>query len=117
MVGRHDWSGEILSVQPRIRLTRAFDERALSYFGYVLRIRGELNDEDREFAVAIGKAAQEKHGYPVGDRASGKGVPVADPRLETAELYKISSLKLLAPGQNRRTVLPRSWTWPHKPRF
>lgn len=32
------WSGRIIAVQPRIRLTRSFDERYHSYQGYVLRI-------------------------------------------------------------------------------
>lgn len=32
------WSGRILAIQPRIRLTRSFDERHHSYHGYVLRV-------------------------------------------------------------------------------
>ncbi len=93
-----EWQGEIRSVQPRIRLNRSFDERSHSYLGYVLRIRGSLGGEAREFVVAIGKAAQEKHGFRAGDQVCGKGVPVADPRLETADFYKVSGLKVLARG-------------------
>ena len=58
-----EWQGEIRSVQPRIRLNRSFDERSHSYLGYVLRVRGTLDGEAREFVVAIGQAALEKHGF------------------------------------------------------
>jgi hypothetical protein len=40
-----DWEGEVLSVQPRIRLTRSFDQRSHSYLGYVLRMHGTLAGE------------------------------------------------------------------------
>ncbi len=87
------WQGQIRSVQPRIRLLRSFDQRVHNYLGFVLRVAGALEDEAREFVVAIGKGAQAKHGFQIGDQVSGKGVPVPDPRLETADLYKISGLK------------------------
>ena len=54
------WSGTITSVQPRIRLTRSYDQRSHSYLGYNLRIDGTVGDDDRrEFMVAVGKAAQD----------------------------------------------------------
>jgi len=90
-----DWKGEIFSVQPRIRLTRSFDQRSHSYLGYVLRIHGTLGGEAREFVVALGKSAHDKLQLRVGDRVSGLGERVADPRLETADLYKASGLKVL----------------------
>ena len=93
-----EWQGEIRSVQPRIRLNRSFDQRSHSYLGYVLQVRGSLDGEAGEFVVAIGKAAQEKHGFRAGDQVEGKGVPVADTRLETADLYKAGALKVLARG-------------------
>jgi len=73
------WSGELLGVQPRIRLTRSFDERTLSYLGYVLRIRGELGEEGLEFVVATGQAAQAKHGFRAGDQVVGASKPVSKP--------------------------------------
>jgi hypothetical protein len=88
------WQGELLSVQPRIRLMRSFDQRSHSYLGYILRIRGTVAGEAREFVVAIGKAAHEKHQFQSGDRVSGNGEPVEDARLETADLYKVSGLKV-----------------------
>lgn len=88
--------GEVLSVQPRIRLTRSFDQLGHTYLGYVLRVRGTLDGEAGELVVAIGKAAQAKHAFRAGDTVEGKGEPVPDKRLENADLYKISGLKLLA---------------------
>jgi hypothetical protein len=90
-----EWCGSILAVQPRIRLTRSFDERSHTYQGYVLRVNGSIDGDMREYIVAIGKAAQAKHGFEVGNVVSGEGVPVADPCLETAELYKVSRLRAL----------------------
>jgi hypothetical protein len=89
------WSGRIISVQPRIRLMRSFDERSHSYQGYVLRISGTIGDEPDEFQIALGKAAQAKHRFHAGMEASGQAVPVPDPRLETAGFYKASGLKIL----------------------
>jgi hypothetical protein len=58
------WSGRIISVQPRIRLMRSFDERSHSYLGYVLRVEGTIGDELGEFQIALGKATQAKHRFP-----------------------------------------------------
>ena len=74
---------------------RSFDQRSHSYLGYILRIRGTLAAEAREFAVALGKGAYEKHHFRVGDRVSGAGESVADSRLETADIYKASGLKII----------------------
>ena len=89
------WQGTVVSVQPRIRLTRSFDERHHSYLGYQLAVRGTVNNESREFVVAVGKAAHEKHSFHAGMTISGKSHPVADPRTEVAEFYKTSGLKVL----------------------
>lgn len=101
------WSGRILSIQPRIRLMRSFDERSHSYLGYVLRVEGEIGGEPGEFQVAIGKAAQAKHRFHAGMESSGQAVPVPDPRLETAGFYKASGLKILKdPGGQPQTGPP-----------
>ncbi len=84
-----------MSVQPRIRLTRSFDERGHSYLGYSLILEGVIDGEGREFSVGIGKAAQAKHAFRVGDETSGQGVPVADPRKEPVELYRASKLRVV----------------------
>ena len=89
------WSGRIVAVQPRIRLTRSFDERSHSYLGYVLRIDGTCGGEAGEFLIAVGEAAHEKHRFQTGMELSGSSVPVEDPRKETAALYKTSGLNVV----------------------
>lgn len=89
--------GTITSVQPRIRLTRSFDQRSHTYLGYVLRLEGDVGHEQRPFTIGIGKAAQEKHAFQVGHEVSGEGELPADPRAEPAELYKVSKLKVHVP--------------------
>jgi hypothetical protein len=93
--GKVSWSGRILGVQPRIRLLRSFDERHHSYLGYVLRIQGKIGEDTGEFMVAVGKAAHEKHRFQAGMEVSGRAAPVADPRLEAADCYKASGIKVL----------------------
>jgi hypothetical protein len=92
------WSGELIGVQPRIRLTRSFDQRSHTYQGYVLRVQGAISGEEREVLVAVGEAAHAQHQFRAGDRVSGEGVPVADARSEVAEFYKVSKLKVLERG-------------------
>ncbi len=92
------WSGRLVSVQPRIRLHRSFDERWHTYLGFALGIAGTIGDETREFSVGIGKAAQAKHAFHVGDVVQGASVPVPDPRTESVETYKASGLKVVEPS-------------------
>jgi hypothetical protein len=63
--------------------------------GYALGVKGTIDEENREFLIGIGKAAQAKHGFRVGDRASGQSLPVFDNRLEVVEFYKTSRLKII----------------------
>jgi hypothetical protein len=101
------WTGRIVSVQPRIRLTRSFDQRSHSYLGYCLIIDGVIGGEEGEFSVAIGQAAQAKHQFQVGDEVCGEAIPVADPRLEPVQYYKASKLKVLSrPDQKDETPPP-----------
>ena len=100
------WAGRIISVQPRIGLTRSFDQRYHSYSGYCLFLNGIAGDEEREFSVGIGKAAQAKHQFQVGDELSGEAVPVADPRREPVEFYRVSKLKVLTRGSCADTPPP-----------
>ncbi|MGD2178756.1 MAG: hypothetical protein PVG71_13150, partial [Anaerolineae bacterium] len=90
-----DWQGRVVSVQPRIRLWRSFDERGHRYLGYSLVLEGVIAGETREFSVGLGKVTQAKHAFRVGDEASGQGVPVADSRKEPVELYRASKLRVL----------------------
>jgi len=100
------WSGRIISVQPRIRLTRSFDERYHSNLGYVLRVTGQCDSHQDEFLVALGKKAHEKHQFSVGMELSGISVPVDDPCLETATFYKTSKIKILRESNSKETSPP-----------
>jgi hypothetical protein len=92
--GKVSWSGKIISIQPRIRLTRSFDQRSHSYLGFTLAIEGVLGGEERTFTVGIGKEAQAKHQFKAGEVMSGKSEEVRDPRGEVSEYYKTSELKI-----------------------
>jgi len=102
------FNGIILSVQPRIRLIRSFDERSHNYLGYSLFIRGSIDGTERDFSVGIGKAAQQKQQFCVGDEITGKCLPVADERLEPVEFYKVSKLKKIGHVDND-TSSPPPW--------
>lgn len=91
-----EWRGRVVAVQPRIQLMRSFDQRSHSYLGYVLRIQGTLGQETREFLVAVGKGAHEKHKFRNGGQVSGLGEAVTDSRLKLADVYKVSGLKILS---------------------
>jgi hypothetical protein len=93
-VDKVTWTGHIFSVQPRIRLTRSFDERGHSYLGYCLYLEGIIGDESRPFSVGIGPATQQKHQFQVGDEVSGESVPVADKRREPVETYRARKLRV-----------------------
>jgi hypothetical protein len=102
------WNGVLISVQPRIRLNRSFDQRSHTYLGYALTVRGSIGSEAREFLVGVGEGAHAKHHFRAGDAVSGDGLPVADPRLETVEFYKISNLKVTG-REVREETPPPSW--------
>jgi hypothetical protein len=89
------WEGKIVSIQPRIRLLRSFDQHNHSYLGYALRVNGMIGDEQGEFLVGIGKGAQAKHMFRAGDVVCGECQPIQDENLETVEFYKTSKLKVL----------------------
>lgn len=102
------WKGTLVAVQPRIRLMRSFDQRSHSYLGYMLRVDGTIDDEQREFTVGVGKAAHAKHTFQAGDVVSGKAAPVADARTEAVEFYKASGLKVVAKATG---ALPQPPPW------
>ncbi len=98
MSAKIPWQGRIISVQPRIRLSRSFDERHHSYLGYALVVEGRIDERDDTFSLGIGKAAESKHQFRRGDVVCGASREVADPRMETVSLYKTSGLEVLARG-------------------
>jgi len=105
-MGRICWQGAVVSVQPRIRLMRSFDQRQHGYLGYALRIQGTIGDESREFLVGIGKGAQAKHRFRAGDLVSGCSHRVADKRTESVEFYKTSALRIIERDEKERGTPP-----------
>ena len=103
------WQGRLLSVQPRIRLLRSFDQRSHNYLGYALYLQGVTDGSEREFSVGIGKAAQEKHQLKWGDVVRGESYPVLDSRNETVEYYKTSRLEMIERSEIS-VVNPPPWT-------
>ena len=67
------WSGVVMSIQPRVRLLRSFDQRSDTYLGYVVRLAGSVDGEPRMFAIAIGEAAHDRHRIEVGYRVERDG--------------------------------------------
>ena len=102
------WRGTITSVQPRIRLLRSFDQAHHSYLGFVLVVDGTIGGDARQFAVATGKAAHAKHQFRIAMEIGGEGIPIGHSKLETADLYKISKLKIIAPPP-QDTPPPPPW--------
>ena len=108
VVAKISWNGVLLSVQPRIRLNRSFDQRSHSYLGYALRVCGSIEGVSREFLVGVGEGAQAKHSFRAGQKVSGEALPVPDPRLETVEFYRVSNLKIMA-GEVGKEKTPPPW--------
>ena len=100
------WNGVLLSVQPRIRLSRSFDQRSHVYLGYALRVQGSIGRDEREFLVGVGEGAHTKHHFRSGDMVSGDALPVDDPRLETVEWYKVSGLRVTQPNAEPESQPP-----------
>jgi hypothetical protein len=102
------WQGVLLSVQPRIRLTRSFDQRSHTYLGYALKVSGRVGSEARESLVGVGQGAHTKHHFRAGNAVSSDAQPVPDARLETVEFYKVSKLKVRLP-EDEDEAPPPPW--------
>lgn len=102
------WSGRIVSVQPRIGLTRSFDERYHSYLGYSLFLAGIVDGEARQFSVGVGEGTYQKHQFRVGDEVSGVAMPVADAKQQPVEFYRASKLQVLKRAE-QEDAQPPPW--------
>lgn len=87
------FQGVVLSVQPRIRLLRSFDESSHTYLGYALIVSDETTRQDMSIGIRAG--VQEKQQLKVGMTISGYCVPVLDPQMETVAYYRVSKMKVL----------------------
>ena len=100
------FTGTIISIQPRIRLTRSFDEASHTYLGYAITLEGEIDNQHTTFSIGIGKAAHAKHEFKVNDIISGECVLVPDPDMEPVEYYKVSKLKVISTGEQGSNSSP-----------
>lgn len=100
------FTGKIISIQPRIRLTRSFDESSHTYLGYAIKLEGQLDGEETIFSIGIGKAVHAKHQFKVNDVISGECVPVPDPDMEPVDYYKVSKLKVISKGEQGSNSSP-----------
>jgi hypothetical protein len=66
------FKGVIISIHPRIRLTRSFDEASHTYLGYAIKITGTIENQQTTFSIGIGKAAQAKFNFKVNNVISGE---------------------------------------------
>ncbi|MFB0555220.1 MAG: hypothetical protein ACETWQ_18085 [Phycisphaerae bacterium] len=113
------WHGKVISVQPRIRLIRSFDQRNHAYLGYSLRVLGTIGDDSREFIIGIGrdparrepKAAQAKHRFRAGDAVSGKSHPVLDTRTPIHRGYGPKSCSFYKAGPTRKVPGRKGMSW------
>jgi len=101
-----------MGIQPRIRLTRSFDQRSHTYMGYCLFIHGNIGSETGDFSIGIGKSAQDTFQFRFGDMVSGESEPVADERKEHVRFYKTVKLKVLERKIETSTAPPFLTTAP-----
>ncbi len=95
---KHNFTGKVISIQPRIRLSRSFDEASYTYLVYAITLGGGINDQNTTFSIGISKAAHAKHQYKMNGVISGACMPVPNPEFEPTQYYKVSKLKLITGG-------------------
>lgn len=88
------FTGTIIGVQPRIFLSRSFDERYHSYLGHLLIIDGALDDVHKHFTLGVGPKAHEKFKFLKGQTISGRCQPAENPETEPADYYKVIQIKV-----------------------
>ena len=69
------WQGTLVSIQPRIRLTRSFDQWSHRYLGYTLRIQGTVGSDEREFRLVF--AQTERTERPLSSEMVRPGCPAS----------------------------------------
>lgn len=96
----------IISIQPRIRLTKSFDEASHTYLGYDIKSENNLDDQQTIFSIGIGKAAHAKHQFKVNDIISAECLSIPEPDMELVRFYKLSKLKVISRSEQGITSPP-----------
>ncbi len=84
-----------MSVRPRIRLQRSFDQRSHTYQGFTLVVDGEIGGKAGLFTVGIGKATEARFSFCAGDIVEGSCLPVSHLDLESVGYYQASGLAII----------------------
>lgn len=111
------FTGKIISIQPRISLTRSFDESSHTYLGYAIKLEGDLMNSQNEgniledpgktvFSLGIGPADQIEYQFRVNNVISGECMPVSSSEFEQVEYYKASKLKVITEGEPGSSSAP-----------
>ena len=99
MIEKINWSGTILSIQPRTNVWRyRIDNRTHSHTGYNLFLDGVANGMPLQYAVAISEKQQQSIGFRIGDEASGTGWTKKYPQWEYADYYRAGTLRRTKPN-------------------
>lgn len=97
--------GRVLSLRPRLILTKFEGETEASCPGYILTLTGSLTEGlqapvSQTFTVALGPATLKKREIGVGDLLRGDAHPVPEGLRDTpADLYKVGVLRTIAPAE------------------
>ena len=76
--------GQVIAVQPRIRLLRSFDQRQHNYPGYALLVAGIPESDKPPVWIGVGPAAHAKFGFCAGGSFSAEAEPVANSEIGRA---------------------------------
>ena len=99
MIEKINWSGTILSIQPRTNVWRyRVDNRTHSHTGYNIFLDGVTNGLPLQFTVAVSEKQQQTIGFRIGDEASGTGWTKKYPQWEYADYYRAGALKRTKPN-------------------
>jgi len=96
LMSKLSFRGVIISIQPRIRLTRSFDQAYHNYLGYAIKINGTIENQPTTFSIGIGKTVQAKFHLRVNNVISGECLPVPNVDLEPVDYYKVSKLEKIS---------------------
>jgi len=102
-----EWSGTILSIQPRTNVWRyKLDNRTHYHNGYNLFLDGEVGGLKVRFSVAISEKQQQKHEFCIGDEVKGTAWTKMYDVSDYADYYRAGGLKVLTRGERSNTKSP-----------
>ena len=108
-----EWSGVIVSIQPRTRVWRYLtDNRTHYHIGYNLFLDGVADGETKQFIVAISEKQQQSGEYGIGDVIKGTAWTKMYPEREFADYYRAGALKCESRASLHLLKDPPPWIMP-----